>query len=211
MIKFEEYFFKEAPNIDVVPGRFHGDESTPDRIKKYDPRPMFKKHTEKHGYRPHGEYYNKQTSEILTDTIYENGTIDCSTGRASFNTSDNKTVYPDNIQTKIKGSRNYRTNLVRPSLYSWVQKPEALRDDSFLITIESGSIHLYCLKLEMQNPVKLARHIQKSKTPSGGITYKEPSLRPMTSGNLNLGNVIGKIIFKSSKKEHPLYDTITVR
>jgi hypothetical protein len=211
MIRFEDYFFKEAPIVDVVPGKFHGDENTPDRIKKYDPRPMFKRHTEKHGYRPHGEYYDKQSSEILTDDTYESGVVDCSNGRPSFRTSDNKTIYPNDIQTKIRGAKNYRTNLIRPVLYSWVEKPTSFPDDSFLITIEGGSSHLYCIKLEMLNSVKLARHIRKSKTPSGNVSYKEPSLRPMTFGNLDLGRVIGKIIIKSSGMEHSVYDKITVR
>ena len=211
MIKFEDYFFKETPSIDVVPGRFHGDKNTPNRIKKYDPRPMFKRHTDKHGYRPHGEYYGKENSEILTNDTYENGVVDCSNGRPSFHTSDSKTIYPDNIETKIRGSKNYRTNLIRPILYRWVEKPTGFPDNSFLITIEGGSSHVYCMKLEMLNSVKLARHIRKSKSPSGKVSYKEPSLRPMTYGNLDLGRVVGKIILKSSGREHPVYDKITVR
>jgi hypothetical protein len=212
MIKFEDFFFKETPFIDVVPGKFHGDENTPNRIKKFDPRPMFKRHTDKHGYRPHGEYYDKETSEILTNDTYQGGVVDCSNGRPSFKTSDEKVIHPNDIKASIRGSKNYRTNLIRPVLYSWLEKPTGLMDNAFLVTIEGGSSHVYCMKLEMINSVKLARHIRKSKDPrTGKVSYKEPSLRPMTYGNIHLGRVVGKIVLKSSGKEHPLYDTIIIR
>jgi hypothetical protein len=100
-----------------------------------------------------------------------------------------------------KGSTTTKTNLFKRSAgWDWTEAPEGYADVPTLVSVENRGKHYYALSAEFPKGVDLARYAD---APS------EPRLRPTTQGNVNLGQRVGTIRVRG--KEHPVYDTLTVR
>ena len=100
-----------------------------------------------------------------------------------------------------KGSTTTKTNLFKRSAgWDWTEAPEGYADVPTLVSVENRGKHYYALAAEYPRGVDLARYAD---APS------EPRLRPTTQGNVGLGNRVGTIRVRG--KEHPVYDTLTVR
>ena len=100
-----------------------------------------------------------------------------------------------------KGSAVTKTNLFKRSAgWKWIDAPEGYADIPTLVSVDNRGKHYYALAAEYPKGVELTRYPQSK---------SEPRLRPTTQGNVGLGNRVGTIRIR--KKEHPVYDLVTVR
>lgn len=100
-----------------------------------------------------------------------------------------------------KGSSKTKTNLFKRSAgWNWVEAPEGYADIPTLVSVHNRGKHYYALSAEYPKGVDLTRYPKEK---------SEPRLRPTTQGNVEMGNRVGTIRIR--KKEHPVYDMVTVR
>lgn len=187
------------PSVAVVPERFTG-KPEDDRRGRYVAPPAFFQQFDIGEYERGGKFFDIQTGEDVTDKVYATGTIDV-TGKSPSLVSD--------VQTEQLGEgKTWKTNLFKKSAgWNWISEnpPEVAsigkkeKPDPVLVSVESGKDHFYALKVDFPAGVKLQRYSEK---PS------EPRLRPTSKGEIQFGNEVGRI--KTAKKEHPVYDTITI-
>lgn len=183
------------PSVAVVPERFTG-KAEDERRGRYVAPPSFFQKFDIEEYEKGGKFFDLETGEEITDKIYQTGTIDV-TGKSP------KLVSDQSSEDLGKG-KTYKTNLFKKSAgWEWISDnpPEvaSIGKNPVLISVEGGNEHKYALKVDFNNGVQLKRYADK---PS------EPRLRPTGKGDLNLGNVIGKIDIRG--KQHPVYDSITI-
>lgn len=137
------------------------------------------------------------------------------------------------------GARQYVTNLYREfspqydkdepwklkgrggALRKYIERPEALEafergpTGDYLVSAEikrGGSIdlpgygmrdHLYALETQFDTPVTMYQDMSNVRAGN------EPTLRPMTSGDIEFGEKVGE--FSTGKKKHPIFDKITFK
>jgi len=160
-------------------------------------------------YKAGGKYFDVKSGEILNEKIFENGYIDTSNGPKM------------NVENEITGEytpvgKKVLVNLLTPKNFPWkwvdekneskninriIKKGEGKPISSIpIISVESGKIHVYAIRVEFKNPVVLKNY------PDRG----EPRLRPTTYGSVKLGNEYGRFFIYSSDKEHIVYDLIVI-
>ena len=191
------------PAVQAIPERFTGTgEKGEERRGRYVAPPEFWTKFDIDEFERGGKFFDLETGEDITDKTYATGTIDVTGKRPSLVSDSIIDEMPEE-----KG-RTWKTNLFRKSaVWEWISEnpPEVAaigskeKPDPVLISVEGGRDHFYTLKTEFPNGVQLARY------PNEG---SEPRLRPTKKGQIQLGNVIGRI--KTKKLEHPVYDTITI-
>ncbi len=115
-----------------------------------------------------------------------------------------------------KAGVEVRTNLLQPERFN-VVTDKGLQDLDHPIVavhnIQGDKKHYYTLDTQFVGPVRMDRITNKvnRKNKNTGEVKKEvpqPNLRPVTVGDVTLGDQVGTI--KVGKKEHPLYDYIEV-
>ena len=183
------------PAVAVVPERFTGD-AEGERRGRYVAPPAFFKQFDIGEYQKGGKFFDSETGEEITDKTYSTGTIDV-TGKTPSLVSE---VESD----QLGEGKTWKTNLFKQSAgWKWISEnpPEvaSIGKSPVLISVEGGKDHFYTLKTDFQSGVKLQRYSDKR---------SEPRLRPTAKGEIQFGNEIGRI--KTAKKEHPVYDTITI-
>jgi hypothetical protein len=183
------------PAVAVVPERYTGN-AEGERRGRYVAPPAFFKQFDIGEYQKGGKFFDSETGEEITDKTYSTGTIDV-TGKTPSLVSE---VESD----QLGEGKTWKTNLFKQSAgWKWISEnpPEvaSIGKSPVLISVEAGKDHFYTLKTNFQSGVKLQRYSDK---PS------EPRLRPTAKGEIQFGNEIGRI--KTAKKEHPVYDTITI-
>lgn len=178
------------PRALPIPERFTGTgEEAGRRGEKATPPAFFNRYGLE-GYIRGGKYVDTESGENITGRVYQTGSIDVSTGRPNFQTSDTPASLPTS-------GRKIRTNLFKQSA-GWKWVGEAPSSTSTLVSVEIGNDHVYTLKAQFDTPVELARYTEKK---------SEPRLRPTTRGVLQVGEKVGEIEVRG--RVHPVYDTIT--
>lgn len=101
--------------------------------------------------------------------------------------------------TKADG-RLVKTNLFKQKAgWKWVSEDLFTNQLKTIVSVESGSAHLYALRVNFNSGVTLARYANAS---------SEPRLRPTTYGSVTVGREIGRISIRG--REHVVYDKIEV-
>ena len=121
----------------------------------------------------------------------------------------------DNYEKNVgKKGTVYRTNLVQPGNFS-LEGNRRLNHPIVAVQAMSGpealeafagkkKKHYYGLDMQFSGPVKMDKITSRNKDG----TIQQPNLRPVTVGNITLGNKIGEV--KVSGNMHVLYDYIEV-
>jgi len=121
----------------------------------------------------------------------------------------------DNYEKNVgKKGTVYRTNLVQPGNFS-LEGNRRLNHPIVAVQAMSGpealeafagkkKKHYYGLDMQFSGPVKMDKITSRNKDG----TIPQPNLRPVTVGNITLGNKIGEV--KVSGNMHVLYDYIEV-
>ena len=123
----------------------------------------------------------------------------------------------DDIITTENGSRKYvgegdiyKVNRLTGRNFDITQVPEGTNIDKtsakngvIAVTkgLSTGGQHYYTMGIDFQNPTQLMEYPENK---------DNPRLLPTSTGKLNLGNIVGEIKIKSSKKAHPIYDSIVI-
>lgn len=185
-----------------VGGKYREPES--DFINKFLKRPDIDS-----SYTAGGKYFDVKSGEILNGKVFETGYIDTSNG-------PKMNVENEIIEEFKPVGRKILVNLLNPKNFPWkwvdkknkskninriIKKGEGKPMSSIpIISVESGKIHVYAIRVEFKNPVVLKNY------PDRG----EPRLRPTTYGSVKLGNEYGRFFIYSSDKEHIVYDLIAI-
>jgi len=195
-MNFKQYFTERK--IVVIPRRNFGDKNSQRDINKKTGKPeryvkpskFFSQFPIKE-YDREGAYFDIFSQERLNGKVFKNGFIDTTERSPIFETDDEEVEF-------IKKGSTTKTNLVKASKYNWLtENPN--HQGKFIVSVEQGD-HYYSLKLVFKNPIKLSVNPDSS---------HEPRLRPVSSGVLNFGNVVGQIKIKGGN-QHPCYDVITI-
>lgn len=67
--------------------------------------------------------------------------------------------------------------------------------------VSTGGQHYYTMGVDFENPTQLMEYPENA---------DNPRLLPTSTGEITLGNKVGEIVIKSSKKTHPIYDNIII-
>ncbi len=165
-----------------------------------------------------GAYIDLDTGENHTGKTFTSATVkvDPQSGRPSMETSDTETSLPNYGNRAKDAGRVYHTNLVQnkspQSLWSWTEKPDGIDHEAVVVTTQgkfddTPETHVYALSYQSDVPVEL---FSKKFNPAKDKQADNPVLRPKTKGTAVLGNKVGSIYIKSSRKVHPVYDQVTI-
>lgn len=165
-----------------------------------------------------GAYIDLDTGENHTGKTFTSAavTVDPQSGRPSMETSDTETSLPNYGNRAKDAGRVYHTNLVQnkspQSLWSWTEKPDGVDHEAVVVTTQgkfddTPETHVYALSYQSDAPVEL---FSKKFDPAKDRQADNPVLRPKTKGTAVLGNKVGSIFIKSSRKVHPVYDQVTI-
>ena len=165
-----------------------------------------------------GAYIDLDTGENHTGKTFTSATVkvDPQSGRPSMETSDTETSLPNYGNRAKNAGRVYHTNLVQnkspKSLWSWTEKPDGVDHEAVVVTTQgrfddTPETHVYALSYQSDAPVEL---FSKKFNPAKDKQADNPVLRPKTKGTAVLGNKVGSIYIKSSRKVHPVYDQVTI-
>ena len=114
--------------------------------------------------------------------------------------------------TGKKGSK-VQTNLLQPTQFKVKLEDNDFRTaDHPIVAVEGKGKHHYTLDMQMVGPVRMNQLTKKAKRKkkTGEVVEElpQPNLRPVTVGDVVLGNIVGYITVQGN--EHPLYDYIEV-
>ena len=165
-----------------------------------------------------GAYIDLDTGENHTGKAFTSAlvSVDRQSGRPSMETSDTESSLPNYGNRAKNAGRVYHTNLVQnkspQSLWSWAEKPDGVDHEAVVVTTQgkfddTSETHVYSLNYQAEVPVEL---YSKKFNPTKDKQADNPVLRPKTKGTAVLGNKVGSIYIKSSRKVHPVYDEVKV-
>jgi hypothetical protein len=178
------------PKVAVVPERFTGTGAEETRRGKYVAPPKFFGQFNISQYEKGGKFFDAETGEDITDKSYENASISVDGGKPS--------LVANNESESMGTGPIIRSNLFKQKAgWKWIS--ENPPETSTIVSVEGGGKHVYTLRADFQNGVKMARYPEKT---------SEPRLRPTGRGELVMGQEIGRIDIRG--KKHPVYDTITI-
>jgi hypothetical protein len=131
----------------------------------------------------------------------------------SLSIDDMKANY---LRNTNKPGVEVRTNLLQPERFKIISDEGLRALDHPIVAVQnmggSNKKHFYTLDAQFVGPVRMDRLTKKvNRTTKSGKVKEEvpqPNLRPVTVGDVKLGEQVGTI--KVGKKEHPLYDYIEV-
>jgi hypothetical protein len=178
------------PKVAVVPERFTGTGAEETRRGKYVAPPKFFGQFNISQYEKGGKFFDAETGEDITDKSYENASISVDGGKPS--------LVANNESESMGTGPIVRSNLFKQKAgWKWIS--ENPPETSTIVSVEGGGKHVYTLRADFQNGVKMSRYPEKT---------SEPRLRPTGRGELVMGQEIGRIDIRG--KKHPVYDTITI-
>ena len=178
------------PKVAVVPERFTGTGEEKTRRGKYVAPPKFFGQFNISQYEKGGKFFDAETGEDITDRSYENASISVEGGKPS--------LLANNESEEAGTGPIIRSNLFKQKAgWKWIS--ENPPETSTIVSVEGQGKHVYTMRADFQNGVKMARYPDKA---------SEPRLRPTGRGELIMGQEIGRIDIRG--KEHPVYDTITI-
>lgn len=178
------------PKVAVVPERFTGTGGEEARRGKYVEPPKFFGQFNISQYEKGGKFFDAETGEDITDKSYENASISVDGGKPS--------LVANNESESMGTGPIVRSNLFKQKAgWKWIS--ENAPETSTIVSVEGQGKHVYTLRADFQNGVKMARYPDKT---------SEPRLRPTGRGELVMGQEIGRIDIRG--KKHPVYDTITI-
>jgi predicted GNAT family acetyltransferase len=178
------------PKVAVVPERFTGTGEEEARRGKYVEPPKFFGKFNVSQYEKGGKFFDAETGEDITDRSYENASISVEGGKPS--------LVANNEAEGIGTGPIFRSNLFKQKAgWKWIS--ENPPETSTIVSVEGQGKHIYTLRADFQNGVKMARYPDKT---------SEPRLRPTGRGELVTGQEIGRIDIRG--KEHPVYDAVTI-
>jgi hypothetical protein len=166
------------------------------------PQPLIEKVLQKTGKErsdyPYGAFVDPRTGEVLDQNIYGSTgvLIDPLTGRPMMSVENQlESLMPKNGLVT-------QSNLLKKDKYHVLGGDSVLENSPFIATIDSGPGHFYSLGTEYATPTQL-RNLEKGTS--------NPFLRPYSNGDLfGMGDVIGQVRPKSSKKISDVYEKLFV-
>ena len=166
------------------------------------PQPLIEKVLQKTGKErsdyPYGAFVDPRTGEVLDQNIYGSTgvLIDPLTGRPMMSVENQlESLMPKNGLVT-------QSNLLKKDKYNVLGGDSVLENSPFIATIDSGPGHFYSLGTEYATPTQL-RNLEKGTS--------NPFLRPYSNGDLfGMGDVIGQVRPKSSKKISDVYEKLFV-
>ena len=150
------------------------------------------------GSRPKGgDYIDPRSGNVLSGKNVSNANIKINEdGKPSFMVSDDDVA---EIGSKGRPNSNIIVNLFKKKAgWKWQDAPKGFEDIPTLVSVEHKGKHFYTLETDFSKGVNLKKYPDKK---------TEPRLRPTVVGQIEIGDVIGKISVRG--KEHPVYNKIT--
>ena len=148
--------------------------------------------------------FGQNNKSVARANVYDGPSLTVADMKANYKAATNKT------------GPEVRTNLLQPERFKMITDEGDRFLDHPIVAVETkgkDGKHFYTLDTQFVGPVRMDRLTQKAKrkNPKTGKVTEEvpqPNLRPVTVGDVTLGDQIGTI--RVGKKEHPLYDYIEV-
>lgn len=146
---------------------------------------------------------NKNNKSVARANLYDGPSLTVDDMKANYKANTGKT------------GAEVRTNLLQPERFSVKVGDEYRQLDNPIVAVQpmvGKKDHYYTLDTQFVGPARMDQLTKKNRRMQADGSYKEelpqPNLRPVTVGDVKLGNQVGTI--KVGKNEHPLFDYIEV-